>query len=146
MNRKIKARERELIKEIQKEYDIIAPVQDMRAQLEGDVELLSPILCTLGRVRYAFEERSRIAKAFFDPLSTCGAKDDMDWRVSIVDNIVSLCIRQEGVFRKARRIRSIQARERDPDNDGERPLKAVKSESESDSSIVYLFPIRCKPY
>ena len=37
VNRKIKARERELIKEIQKGYDIIASVQDMRAQLEGDV-------------------------------------------------------------------------------------------------------------
>ena len=146
VDRKIKARERELMKEIQKEYDTIAPVQDMRAQLEGDVELLSPILCSSERVRYAFVERSRIAKAFFDPLSTCGAKDDMDWRVSIVDDMVSLCIRQEGVFRKARRIRRIQARERDPDDDGERPLKAVKSESESDSSIAYLFPIRCKPY
>ena len=101
VDRKIKARERELMKQIQKEYDTIAPVQDMRAQLEGDVELLSPILCTSGRVRYAFVERSRIAKAFFDPLSTCGAKDDMDWRVSIVDDMVSLCIRQEGVFRKA---------------------------------------------
>ena len=61
VDRKIKARERELIKQIQKEYDTIAPVQDMRAQLEGDVELLSPILCTLGRVRYALVERSRIA-------------------------------------------------------------------------------------
>ena len=146
VDRKIKARERELMKEIQKEYDTIAPVQDMRAQLEGDVELLSPILCTSRRVRYAFVERSRIAKAFFDPLSTCGAKDDMDWRISIVDDMVSLCIRQEGVFRKARRTRRIQARERDPDDDAERPLKAVKFESESDSSIPYLFPVRCKPY
>ena len=146
VDRKIKARERELIKQIQKEYDTIAPVQDMRAQLDGDMELLSPILCTSGRVRYAFVERSRIAKAFFDPLSTCGAKDDMDWRVSIIDDMVSLCIRQEGVFRKARRIRRIQARERDPDDDAERPLKAVKFESESDSSIPYLFPVRYKPY
>ena len=137
--------ERELMKQIQKEYDAVAPVQDMRAQLEGDVESLSPILSTSGRVRYAFVERSRIVKAFFDPLSTCGAEDDMDWRVSIVDDMVSLCIRQEGVFRKARRIRRIQARESDLD-DAERPLNAVKSESESDSSISYLFPVRCKPY
>ena len=79
VDRKIKARERELMKQIQKEYDAIAPVQDMRAQLEGDVELLSPILCTSGRVRYAFVERSRIAKAFFDPLSTRGAECDVDW-------------------------------------------------------------------
>ena len=70
----------------------------------------------------------------------------MDWRVSIIDDMMSLCIRQEGVFRKARRIRRIQARERDSDDDAERPLKAVKFESKSDSSIHYLIPIRCKPY
>ncbi len=145
VDRKIKARERELIKQIQKEYDTIAPVQDMRAQLEGDMELLSPIICISERVRYAFMERSRIAKAFFDPPSTHGAEGDVDWRVSIVDDMMSLCIRQEGVFRKARRIRRIQARESDLD-DAERPLNAVKSESESDSSIPYLFPVRCKPY
>ena len=56
MDRKIKARERELMKQIQKEYNAVASVQDMRAQLEGDVELLSPILCILERVRYAFVE------------------------------------------------------------------------------------------
>ena len=50
----------------------------MRALLEGDVELLSPILCTSGRVRYAFVERSYIAKAFFDPLSACGADRHSD--------------------------------------------------------------------
>ena len=110
MDRKIKARERELMNQIQKEYDAVAPVKDMRAQLEGDAESLSPILCTSGRVRYAFMERSRIAKAFFNPPSTRGAEGDVDWRVSIVDDMMSLCIRQERVFRKARRIRRIQAR------------------------------------
>ncbi len=145
VDRKIKARERELMKQIQKEYDAVAPVQDMRAQLEGDAESLSPILCTSGSVQYAFVERSRIAKAFFDPPSTHAAEGDVDWRVSIVDDMVSLCIRQEGMFRKARRTRRIQARESDLD-DAERPLNAVKSESESDSSIPYLFPVRCKPY
>ena len=109
------------------------------------MELLSPILCTSGRVRYAFVKRSRIAKAFFDSLSTRGIEGDMDCRVSIVDNMVSLYIRQEGVFRKARRIRRIQARESGLNN-VERSLNAVKSESESDSSISYLFPVRYKPY
>ena len=71
------------------------------------MELLSPILCTSGRVRYAFVERLRIAKAFFDPPSTRGTEYNIDWRVSIIDNIVSLYIRREGIFRKARRIRRI---------------------------------------
>ncbi len=78
VDRKIKARERELMNQIQKEYDAVAPVQDMRAQLEGDPESLRPILSTSGRVRYAFMERSRIAKAFFNPPSTRGAEGDMD--------------------------------------------------------------------
>ncbi len=146
MDQKIKARERELMKQIQKDYDAVAPVQDMRAQLEGDVELLSPIICTSGRVRYAFMKRSRIAKAFFDPPSTHTAKGDMDWRVSIVDNMMSLYIRHKRIFRKARRMRRIQMRENDFDDKAERPLNAVKSESDSDSSISHLFPIRYKPY
>lgn len=146
VDRKIKTRERELLKQIHKEYDAVAPVQDMRAQLEGDTESLSPILSTSGPVRYALVERSRIAKAFFDPPSTRGAEGNVDWRVSIVDDMVSLCIRQEGRFRKARRIRRIHARGSFLDNDAECPLNAVKSESESNSSIPHLFPVRCKPY
>ncbi len=126
--------------QIQKEYDAVAPVQDMRAQLKGDAELFRPILSTSGRVRYAFMERSRIAKAFFNPPSTRGAEGDLDWRVSIVDDMMSLCIRQEGVFRKARGIRRIQARENDLDDDAGRPLNAVKSDPESDSSILSRTP------
>ncbi|KAF6238810.1 hypothetical protein HO173_003317 [Letharia columbiana] len=149
VDRKIKARERELMKQIQKEYDAIAPVQDMRAQLEGDVELLSLILPASGPDEFAFVERSRIAKAFFDPPSTRGPEGDVDCRVSIVDDMVSLCIRQEGVFRKARRIRRIQGRKSHPrDADTECTSNAVKSESTSESDFPgpHLFPARCKPY
>ena len=60
--------------------------------------------------------------------------------------MVSLCVRQEGIFRKARRIRRIQARENNLNDEAERPLNAVKSDSKLNSSIPYLFPIRCKPY
>ena len=146
MDRKIKARERELMNQIQKEYDAVAPVQDMRAQLEGNAESLRLILFTSGRVRYVFMKRSRIAKAFFNPPSTRGAEGDVDWRVFIVDDIMSLCIRQEGVFRKARRIRRIQARGNDLDDNAERPLNAVKFDPGSDFLISHLFFVRCKPY
>lgn len=110
------------------------------------MELLSPIICTSERVRYAFMERLRIAKVFFNLSSTRGAEGDVNWRISIVDDMMSLCIRQKGVFRKARRIRRIQARGNDLDDNAERPLTAVKSDSESNSLISHLFPIRCKPY
>ena len=81
------------MKQIQKEYDAVAPVQDIRAQLEGDIELLSPILYILGRVRYAFIKRLYIVKAFFDPLLTRNTEGDIDYRVSIINNIMSLYIR-----------------------------------------------------
>ena len=70
----------------------------------------------------------------------------MDWRVSIVNDMISLCIRQERVFCKARQIRRIQARGNNLDNDEGSSLNAVKSDPRSDSSIPYLFPVRCKPY
>lgn len=85
-------------------------------------------------------KRSRIAKAFFDSSSIRDAEYNVNWRISIVDDIMSLCIRQKKVFRKARRIRRIQVRESDLDDNAEYPSDAVKSESESDSSIPYLFP------
>ena len=50
------------------------------------------------------------------------------------------------MFCKARQIRRIQARENDLDDEAERPLNAVKSDSKLDSLILYLFPVRCKPY
>ena len=133
------------MKQIQKEYDAVTPVQDMRGQLEGDLESLNPILSTSGPVQYVFVERSRIAKAFFDPPSTHDAESDVDWRVFIVDDMVSLCVRQEGVFRKARRIRRTQVRKSYFD-DVEHPLNAVKSESESDSPDPHFFAVRCKSY
>lgn len=91
VNRNIKARERELIKQIQKKYDAVAPIQDIRAQLERDAKSLNIILFTLGRVRYAFIKRSRIAKAFFNSPSTRNTEGDVDWRVSIIDDMMSLC-------------------------------------------------------
>lgn len=78
MNRKIKTRERELMNQIQKEYNIVAPVQDMRAQLKGDPKSLRLILSISKRVRYIFIKRSRIAKAFFNPSSTRDVEDDVN--------------------------------------------------------------------
>jgi Protein of unknown function (DUF3435) len=161
LDRKIKARERELKKQIQKEYNTIAPMQDIRAQLEGDTESIGPILPTSGPVRYTFMERSRIAKAFFDPPLTRGAKGDVGWRVSIIDDMVSICSRQEGVFRTARRIRRIQVKKGHQDEGGvERRLDAIKSKSKSksepepvseserepESLVPNLLPLRCKTY
>jgi len=90
VERLIKAQERALKKQIQAEYDAIAPVKDIQAQLEGNTESVDQTVLTSGPVRYAFVERSRIAQAFFDPPSAFGAEGDVGWRVSIVNDLVSL--------------------------------------------------------
>ena len=50
----------------------------MRAQLEKDIELLSLILCTLRRIRYAFIKRLYIVKIFFNSLSTYNTKNNIN--------------------------------------------------------------------
>jgi len=142
MDRRIKEREKELLKQVQREYDVAAPVQDILAQVEGNEEVIIPILPTPGSVCYAFLERARIAKAFFDPPSTCGAEGDLDWRISIVDDMVSLCNRQEGIFRKPRRVRRMHLN----DAEAQTTLKAVETEPESESSVPPSFKLECKPY
>lgn len=103
-----------------------------------------PILPNPGSVRNAFLERARIAKAFFDPPSTCGAEGDLDWRISIVDDMISLCQRQEGIFCKLRRTRRMPS----SDTDAENTLSTIKTEPESDteSSLPPSFRLRCQIY
>ena len=96
IERLLKMRERELKKQVQAEYDATAPVRDIRAQLTGTVETMDSILPTPKLPQYAFAERSRIATAFFDPPSAASGNGDVDWRISIVDDMVSLCTRREG--------------------------------------------------
>ena len=148
VERIIKVRERALKRQIQAEYDAIAPVKDIQAQLEGTVEPVCGTLPTSGPIQYAFVERSRIAKAFFDPPLTLGTNGDADWRVSIVDDLVSLCALQEGRFRKARQKQRIRVIESHLDDHGsDCTSDSVKSESsESESHLPQVFPLRCKPY
>ena len=152
MERLIKARERALKKQVQAEYDAIAPVNDIQAQLEGNAESVDRTVLTSVPIRYAFVERSRIAQAFFDPSSTPGEEGDVGWRVSVVNDLVSLCTLQEGRFRKASRRRKTRVIENYPDDaDAEStsnavPSKPSESESESESQICHLLPLRCNQY
>ena len=50
VNRKIKARERELVKNMQKDYDVIASIYNMWSQLKRDVKSLSSFLVISERV------------------------------------------------------------------------------------------------
>ncbi|KAL2045104.1 hypothetical protein ABVK25_012232 [Lepraria finkii] len=132
--------------EIQREHDATAPVQDILAQLEGNHKSVNSVLPTLGPIQYAFEERARIAKAFFDPPSTTTTEAILEWRISIAEDMVSLCSRQEGIFRKARQMRRI----RPDDIEAGSNQTIIKTEPDSDSdsecSLPPSFPLRCKPY
>lgn len=150
VERLIKVRERALKKQVQAEYDAIAPVNDIQAQLEGNAESIDQTVSTSRPVRYAFVERARVAHAFFDPPSAFNAEGDVNWRVSIVDDLVSLCPLQEGRFRKASRKRRSRIIECDSEDvDAECTLNAVtskSSESESEPQVRHLFPLKCKQY
>ena len=125
----------------------MAPVDDIRAQLEGNTESVDQILSS-GPIQYAFEERSRIAKTFFDPPSTIGVDGNIDWRVSVVDDLVSLCTLQEGRFRKPRLKQRTQAVQDHPDNLGSDCVpNPVKSEpSELEFQVPHSSLLICKPF
>lgn len=150
VERLIKARERAFKKQVQAEYDAIAPVNDIQAQLEGNAESIDQTVSASGPVRYAFVERARVAQAFFDSPSAFNAEGDVYWRISIVDDLVSLCPLQKGRFRKASRKRRGRIVECDSEKiDAECILNAVTSkspESESEPQVRHLFPLKCKQY
>jgi len=148
VNRLIKARERALKKQVQAEYDVIASMNDIQAQLEGNAKSIDQTVPIFGSIRYAFVERARIAQAFFDSPSAFDAEGDVGWRVSIVDDLMSLCSLQEGRFRKVSRRRRIRVIECDLKNvDAKYTLNAVMFKSaESESQVPHLFSLRCKQY
>ena len=84
-----------------------------------------------------------VTTAFFDlPLATSG-DGDVDWRISIVDKMVSLCTRQECQYHRPR-TRITQLWGSSSDN---ADTKNTKSESDdSESPVGDLFPLRCQPF
>jgi len=76
-------------------------MQDVQAQLTVNDAVLSPVQPPVP-VEYAFEELARIAQAFFDPPLSAKCDGNLDRQISIVDDLVSLCTRQERRPRKLR--------------------------------------------
>lgn len=127
-------------------------MNDIQAQLEGNVEPINQTVSNSGSVWYAFVERARVAQSFFNLLSAFNAEGDVNWRVLIVDDLVSLCPLQEGRFHKASRKRRSRIIECDSEDvNAEYTLNAVTSksskfESESESQVCHLFPLNRKQY
>ena len=142
IDRILKEKGRALKVQLQAEYDAAAPTQDMLAQLAVNDALLSPVQPPLAPVEYAFEERARIAQAFFDPPSSAKCDGNLDRQITIVDDLASLCTRRERRPRKPRQ--SWDDKTATSSSDDVMPDTNVKSEcSDSDTSITDQVPIQC---
>ncbi len=123
-------------------------MNDIQAQLEENAKSIDQTVFTFESIRYAFVKKARIAQTFFDSSSTFNVDDDVNWRVSIVNDLMSLCSLQESRFRKVSwrwRIRVIKCNLKNVDV--KYILNAVIFKSaESESQISHLFSLRCKQY
>jgi hypothetical protein len=79
VKRLIKTRERALKKKIQSEYDVIASMNDVQAQLEENAKSIDQAVFIFESIRYAFAKRARIAQIFFDSLSAFNVESDVNW-------------------------------------------------------------------
>lgn len=77
VKRLIKARERALKKQVQAEYDVIASMNDIQAQLEENAKSIDRAILISKSIRYVFVKRSRIAQTFFDSSSTSDEESDV---------------------------------------------------------------------
>jgi len=145
IDRLLKQKGRVLKAQLQADYDAAAPMQDMLAQITVNDAVLSPVQPPPAPVKYAFEERARIARAFFDPPSSAKHDGNLDRQVSIIEDFVSLCNRQERRPRKPRRTWGDGTATISSDDD--RSDIDVKSEcSESDAPLRCQFPLQCRPF
>ena len=148
VNRLIKAWDWTLKKQVQAKYDVIASMNDIQAQLEENAKSIDQTVFIFESIQYAFVKRACIAQIFFNSSSAFNVENNVSWRVSIVNDLMSLCSLQESRFRKVSWRRRIQVIKCDLKNvDVKYILNAVTFKSaESESQISHLFSLRCKQY
>ena len=141
----MRQRERAVLREIQKEYDATAPLQDIQEQINGNTEAVNARLAA-GLVEYSFPERFRIAKAFLE--SELRSVDDSSARLALINDLILLCHRQE--IRRCTRPRKAKTQpcgiavnvddlEREPPQVKEEPTDAGTDDKP-------LIPFKCQPY
>ncbi len=139
IDRLLKEKERALKTQLQADYDAAAPMQDMLAQITVNNAVLSPIQPPPAPIKYAFEERARIARAFFDPPSSTKYDGNLDRQVFIIDDFVSLCNRQERRPRKPRRTWGDDTAIISSDDD-------TSDIAEPDAPLQCQFLLQCQPF
>ncbi|KAG8531641.1 uncharacterized protein KY384_003272 [Bacidia gigantensis] len=144
IDRLLKEKGRALKAQLQADYDAAAPMQDMLAQLAVHGPILSPVQPRPAPVEYPFEERARIAQAFFDPPSSAECDGNPDRQISIVDDLVTLCTRQERRLRKPRRSWEDDTANSSSDDNTDMEIKSEYSGS--DVPAGHHFPLQCRPF
>ena len=91
----LKERKRALKSQLQAEYDAAAPTEDMLTLMAVDEAAPSPVQRAPAPIEYAFEERARIAQTMFHPLQSAKPDENLERQIAIVDDLISLCTRQE---------------------------------------------------
>jgi Protein of unknown function (DUF3435) len=140
----IRSRERAVLAEVRKQYDQIAPLKDMHDQINGDAKDQS-VLAKKDPIRYSLPERRRIAEEFIRSRSSM---PDISRKISIVEDFISLCRRQERGVLKASRKRMRRLSDSEAAGRDTPPLShSVKTDSsESGANDSVQFPSKCKPF
>jgi len=143
-DRLFKEKEWALKAQLHANYDTTAPMQDMLAQLAINDSMLFLVQPRPASVEYIFEKRARIAQAFFDSPSFAKCNGKLGRQISIVDDWVSLCTRQERRLRKPHRQRKNDTATSSSDDTTDMEIKSECSDS--DVSAGHYFPLRCRPF
>lgn len=130
---------------MQADYDAAAPMQDILAQIAADDAVLSPIQPLPAPVKYAFEERARIAQAFFNPPLSAMDDRNLDRQIAVVDDFASLYTRQERRPQQSRQ--SWEDDTATSSSDDDTSDVEIKSEcSDSDKLLPRPSPLQCRPF
>ena len=147
IDRALKGKMRALKSQLQANYDADAPMQDMLAQMAVGEALPSPVKPPPAPAEYAFEERARIAQALVDPPSSPPCEGALERQIAIVDDLVSLCARQERRPRHRRQTREGNISTGSSDDEiSDVDIKLERSDSTAPSegqSGLRCHPFRC---
>lgn len=143
IDRMLKEKGRALKAQLQAEYDAMAPIQDMLDQLADNNTMLSPVQSPQILPEYTFEERSRIAQAFFNPSSSLKYDGNLDRHIAIINDLVLLYTRRERRPRKLRKSWEVS-----PTTNPSDKTTSLETETMSLDSNVPLQSqvLRCQPF
>jgi hypothetical protein len=137
LNSTIRAEERALLKRVQEEYDVTAPVIAIQRQLNGEFSDDEDITSESETVQIKFVERRRIAEAALSDPSTFADQKGFRRHIDLSIDMIALCKRRE-----RQRPRTNNSRGSPPVKITEVPTILPKSEPEETPNV----PLKCKGF